>query len=138
MEADFQPGSAPGLCVSGGASAAAFTEFGRRAQRELVTQAEARRLAAEHGVLLAGLGGTQDGVIGALSAVGLAAGGEDGRYLLIGRSRDLSGLQPLDAVHRAGLTEIRTLDGQPVVEGMVLADKLRPARREGVSCLRGR
>lgn len=131
MEADFQAGSDPGLCVAADAAAVELTHFGQKAQYELVGQTEARSLAAQHGALLAGLGGTQDGVIGAVSAVGLAAGGEDGRYLLVGRSRDLSGLQPLAAVYQVGVTEVRTLDGLLVESGLVMADKLRPARREG-------
>jgi tRNA(Ile2) C34 agmatinyltransferase TiaS len=131
MELDFIPGSDPGLCVADEKTARLLTAFGQRAKQELVDQAEARLLAQTHGALLAGLGGTQDGVIGAVSAVGLAAGGQDGRYLLIGRSRDLTGLQPLEAVHALGMREVRTLAGQVVEEGWVLADKLRPARRQG-------
>lgn len=131
MQADFIPGSDPGVCVASETVARALTPFGQRAKQEVVAQAEARALAQAHGALLAGLGGTQDGVIGALSAVGLAAGGQDGRYLLIGRSRDLSGLQPLETVRSLGMGEIRTRAGQAVQEGWVLADKLRPARRQG-------
>jgi tRNA(Ile2) C34 agmatinyltransferase TiaS len=129
MLADFQAGSDPGLCVATEAEALKVAAFGRRAQQEVVSQQEARSLAAAHGIRLEGLGGTQDGVIGALSAAGLAAQGEDGRYLLIGTSRDLSGLQPLAAVLQTGISDVRTLDGAPVSEGLVLADKLRPARR---------
>jgi tRNA(Ile2) C34 agmatinyltransferase TiaS len=131
MLADFVSGSDPGLCVAGAASAAALTGFGRRAQSQLLSQAEARRLAGEHNVLLAGLGGSQDGVIGALSAVGLAASGEDGRYLLVGRTRDLSGLQEISMVLQAGIFAVMTLDEQPVTQGLVQAEKLRPARRGG-------
>ena len=131
MLADFIPGSDPGLCVADEETACALTPFGQRAKQELVTQAEAYALAQAHGALLAGLGGTQDGVIGALSAAGLAAGGQDGRYLLIGRSRELSGLHPLETVRLLGMPEIRTRQGQPVQQGLVLADKLRPARRQG-------
>ena len=130
MVGDFQPGSDPGLCVANEDVASQLIEFGRQAQTEVVTQEDARQLAARYGALLAGLGGTQDGVIGALSAVGLARGGQDGRYLLIGRSRDLSGLQPLESVRQVGVADIRTLDGRPVETGMILADKLRPARRD--------
>ncbi|MBN1919816.1 MAG: ABC transporter substrate-binding protein [Anaerolineae bacterium] len=130
MQAHFQPGSDPGLCVSTVAPLA-FTAFGRRAQRELVTQAEARNLAIEHGALLEGLGGTEDGVIGALAAVGLAASGEDGRYILVGRSRELTGLQPIAALLKAGIAEVQTVEGMPVSEGLVLTDRLRPARRHG-------
>jgi hypothetical protein len=110
---------------------AAVVEFGRRAQRQLVTQGEARALAAAHAIPLVGLGGDEDGVIGALAAVGLASDGEDGRYVLVGRSRELSGLQPVPVLLDAGVTAVRTLDGQPVTDGLVQTDKLRPARRGG-------
>jgi tRNA(Ile2) C34 agmatinyltransferase TiaS len=131
MLAGFVHGSDPGLCVAGAAAAAALSGFGQRAQREVLSQAEARAQAEAHGVLLAGLGGSQDGVIGALSAVGLAASGEDGRYLLVGHTRDLSGLHEISAVLQAGISAVLTLDGQPVSHGLVQAEKLRPARRGG-------
>ena len=130
MLADFQPGSDPGLCVTHDVPVA-VTEFGRRVQLQLVTQEEARAVASASAIPLAGLGGDQDGVIGALAAVGLAATGEDGRYVLVGRSRELSGLQPVSALLAAGVVAVRTLDGRPVTEGLVQADKLRPARRGG-------
>ena len=130
MLADFQDGSDPGLCVTR-AVPAAVTGHGRRAQKTIVTQAEARSLARECGIPLEGLGGTEDGVIGALASVGLTACGEDGRYLLVGRLRDLAGLQPVEAVLDAGVREVRTLAGETVRDGMVLSDKIRPARRGG-------
>jgi tRNA(Ile2) C34 agmatinyltransferase TiaS len=131
MLAGFVYGSDPGLCVASGADAQAFTRFGQRAQREVLTQSEARQLADTQGVLLAGLGGSQEGVIGALAAVGLAACGEDGRYLLVGRTRDVAGMQAISAVLETGISAVLTLESQPVSEGLVLADKLRPARRGG-------
>ena len=127
---DFVPGSDPGLCVAGDVPAE-VSDFGRRAQRELVTQAEARALAREHGLLLKGLGGTEDGIIGALASVGLSATGEDGRYVQVGRLRELAGLQPAPALLAAGIAAVRTLDGLPVPEGLVQTDRLRPARRGG-------
>lgn len=131
MLADFQPGSDPGLCITGEVPAA-VTEFGQLAQREIVTQAQARQLAAEYGMLLEGLGGTEDGVIGALAAVGLASCGEDGRYVQVGSIRELQGLVPVEAVLAAGVVQVQTLDGRPVLEGMIAAEKLRPARRNGI------
>jgi tRNA(Ile2) C34 agmatinyltransferase TiaS len=128
MLADFQMGSDPGLCVAKSVPAA-ITDFGQRAQRELVTQDEARTLAGQYGIFLTGLGGDEDGVIGALSAVGLAACGDDGRYVLVNRSRDLVGLQPISAILAAGIDAVQTLDGRPVADGLVSIDRLRPARR---------
>ncbi len=133
MRKHFNPGSDPGLCIAPlgyePRLPEPITAFGRRAKQELVTQEEARSLAAAHAIPLAGLGGSEDGVIGALAAVGLAAGGDDGRYVMVGRSRDLQGLQPITAVLEAGIADVRTLDGRPVTAGLILSDKLRPARR---------
>jgi tRNA(Ile2) C34 agmatinyltransferase TiaS len=128
MLADFHPGSDPGLCVAESVPAA-IIDFGRRAQREVVTQQEARELAAQCGIPLVGLGGDEGGVIGALSAVGLAACGDDGRYVLVGHSRDLTGLQPVSAILEIGIDAVQTLDGRPVSDGLVSIDRLRPARR---------
>jgi hypothetical protein len=128
MLGDFQPGSDPGLCVTRSVPQA-VADFGRRSQRELVTQREARALAAQYGIALRGLGGDEDGVIGALAAVGLAATGNDGRYVLVGHSRELTGLQPVAALLAAGIAAVQTGDGHPVTSGMILTDKLRPARR---------
>lgn len=127
---DFQPGSDPGLCVAADVPAEIIA-YGQRAQCEFLYQQEPRDLAAAHGLHLEGLGGDEDGVIGALAAVGLAALGGDGRYVQVGSIRDLEGLLPLAHVLAAGITSVKTLDGVTVTEGMILSDKLRPARRGG-------
>jgi len=135
MLADFIQGSDPGLCVAADVAPAdslsAVTAFGRRAQQEIVTRDDARELAAACGIPLLGLGGDESGIIGALAAVGLAACGEDGRYVQVGRSRELSGLQTVAAVLEAGIAAVRTRDGQAVLEGLIDTDRLRPARRGG-------
>jgi hypothetical protein len=130
MLAAFQPGSDPGLCVTEHVPEAVVA-FGQQAKRELVTQAGARSLAAAHGIALEGLGGDEMGVIGALAAVGLAASGEDGRYVLVGRSRELHGLVSVQAVIEAGISSVQTAGGEPVQDGLVHIDRLRPARRGG-------
>jgi tRNA(Ile2) C34 agmatinyltransferase TiaS len=132
MLSDFQPGSDPGLCFAAGDMPAEIVEFGRQAQTKVVAQSQARQRASNYDLRLQGLGGTEDGVIGALAAVGLAACGEDGRYLLVGTIRQLNGLQPVETVLSAGVAAVKTMDGEPVRQGLVLADKLRPARRAGM------
>lgn len=131
MLADFIPGSDPGLCLAAELPAQALAGFGRQAQTEVVTQERARSLAQLHGVLLEGLGGSQDGVIGALAGVGLAASGSDGRYLLVGTARELLGLQSPEAVQAAGIPRVQDEQGNPITTGLIRADKLRPARRGG-------
>ena len=128
MLENFVPGSDPGLCLATQVPTAIST-FGRRAKGELVNQASARSLATEYDIDLLGLGGTEDGVIGALAAVGLAASGDDGRYVMVGRSRELGGLQPISELLAAGVAAVKTLNMQPVSQGLVQTDKMRPARR---------
>ncbi len=130
MADQYQPGSDPGLCVASTVPLE-ISEFGRRAQREVLTQSEARAMAAVHQISLLGLGGDESGVIGALAAVGLAATGDDGRYVLVGRSRELSGLRAVSEVLEAGVDTVQTTDGRHVSNGLVRSDKLRPARRGG-------
>ena len=129
MQADFQEGSDPGLCVAQ-TVAPEMIAFGRRAKIALVRQAEAREIAGRCGCILRGLGGTQDGVIGALAGIGLAATGEDGRFILVGRSRELDGVQTVQAILGCGIAQVCTIDGEILNEGLVeTKGKLRPAFR---------
>lgn len=61
----------------------ALVDFGRRAKREVLRTAGARDLATRLGVHLSGHGGTQDGVLGALAAVGLHLSGNDGLFITL-------------------------------------------------------
>ncbi len=131
MLADFQDGSDPGLCVARTVERE-MIEFGRRAKTELVSQPEARGIAHRGDCILRGLGGTQDGVIGALAGIGLAATGEDGRFIFIGTARELQGVQTVQAILGAGIAQVRTIDGQQLDDGLIdTGGKLRPAFREG-------
>jgi hypothetical protein len=132
MRGDYILGSDPGLCVTREVTDP-VRRFGRRCQRELVTQKEARELATAEGLFLLGLGGTQDGVIGALAAVGLAAHDNDGRVIQMGDWPDnVSGMQAITLLGERGVT-VRDLETCQIVgRGMVdVGKKLRPNWREG-------
>jgi hypothetical protein len=127
----FVPGSDPGLCVwdaAAGDVPAEVIRYGRRCQRELTRQSMAHELAALHGMHLEGLGGTRDGVIGALAAVGLAATADDGRVVQLGEwPDDLSGPQPLGALAARGVCVRRASDGTAIENGAIDVGKhLRP------------
>ena len=82
LEQTFAPGADPGLCVAK-ADEILFPEklvkWGYRAKKEVLTKEEAYALAKECGVHLSEHGGTGQGVVGALAAVGLRLAGQDGR-----------------------------------------------------------
>jgi len=136
----FAPeGSDPGLCVVGAVPPRPdvpedVIAFGRQCQRQPVRREDAMALARAHGIFLEPLGGTGDGVIGALAAVGLRAWGDDGR--VVHRPGwpwpdDLSGEQPVAAVLAAAVDEIRSPAGT-VRDGVVDVGKhLRPNFRGG-------
>jgi hypothetical protein len=134
MQEGFVAGSDPGLCVALADSVpVSVTEFGRRCQREIVDQGEARRLAGSLGLHLEGLGGTEGGVIGALAAVGLLACGDDGRVVQVGVwPDDLTGVHDVETVRARGV-EVRRLDsGIAIREGLVdVGKRLRPNLRGG-------
>lgn len=136
MLADFIVGSDPGLCVVETVTAA-VREFGETCRREVVTQGDALALAAAHGIRLEPLGGTGDGVVGALAAVGLAAGGDHGRVIHADGVPDLVGPQPAAAVLAAGVDALLPEGGgAPVLAGTVDVGKhLRPNRRGGRTVL---
>jgi hypothetical protein len=129
-------GSDPGLCVMDRVPPA-VVEWGQRCKRELVTQQEGRQIAAEHGIYLEGLGGTQDGVIGALAAIGLLATRNDGRVVYLGSGGedlyDITGLLSVETIHARGVAEIYDVEsGTLVTDGVVeVGKRLRPNYRDG-------
>ena len=129
MLADFIEGSDPGICVAADRNIESdLHRFGLSAKSSIVTQGEARSLARRAGLLLEGLGGTEDGVIGALAGVGLAASGNDGRFIQKGTNRDLSGSQTVTAILASGVDQVMTRDGTAVGEGTISLRKFpKPA-----------
>jgi hypothetical protein len=82
MEANFIPGSDPGLCIVTDEQQRVLKRlvvFARRASSEVVTQEDAHD--AADGAHLSGHGGTSDGVIGAAAGVGLTYDGWHGRFI---------------------------------------------------------
>jgi hypothetical protein len=129
MLSDFIEGSDPGICVATTPEIGSdLRRFGFSAKRNIVTQGQARALARAAGIRLEGLGGTEDGVIGALAGIGLASSGNDGRFIIKGATRDLHGTQSVAAILAAGIDQVMTRDGTAVDEGFVALQKFpKPA-----------
>jgi hypothetical protein len=135
MLAWFVPGSDPGLCVTPDVPEALHA-FGRRCQAEVIEQDEARALAGRLGVQLEGLGGTQQGVIGALAAVGLAGTEDDGRVVHMDgwpHPDTVGGAIAIRDLVGRGVDEVRRIDsGARVGSGIVdVGKRLRPNVRAG-------
>ncbi|HKL29593.1 MAG TPA: hypothetical protein VJ898_10040 [Natrialbaceae archaeon] len=125
-------GSDPGLAIGRVASVpGAVSEFGRRAQQEVVEEREAYERAEAAGIFLDEYGGTGEGVIGALGAVGLTATGETGRFIGYSRIREFEGVEPVVAIREDSIRVV-TPDGTPVREGSIdTGDWIRPDLRDG-------
>jgi tRNA(Ile2) C34 agmatinyltransferase TiaS len=136
-------GSDPGLCIANNDTiGTAIVRFGKLCQQEVVTQDDARLAAAECGLYLKSLGGTGDGVIGALAAVGLLATRNDGRILHADYAgtpswSEITGWQTLDELLRAGVCEVRRVDTSQIVRRgrVLLAKRLRPNLCQGRAVL---
>jgi len=137
MLGDFIPGSDPGLAVAGHDDITTeITGFGLETKKSVRTQDEARAIARKSGIRLEGLGGTNDGVIGALAGIGLAASGNDGRYILFRNLRDFSGDIRVEDLLAAGVSLVTTLSGDPITTGTVRVRKFpKPAIRNRMTVL---
>jgi hypothetical protein len=124
----YVEGSDPGLAVAD-RSAPAIDAFAARAKAEVVSQDEARAVAAETGCHLEGLGGTNQGIIGALSSIALACGGNDGRVVHLDGwpwPDQVKGVQPTTAI-RERVADIRLLTGEPFAGDVLdLGKHVRP------------
>jgi hypothetical protein len=97
-------GSDPGVCLAEASDVPDFiVEFANLATRQVVTMADAFGLAKRASITLHGLGGTCQGVIGALGSVGLRAAGNDGRFIDLPGLRELRGCVDVAAFDRIGV-----------------------------------
>ena len=109
-------GSDAGLCLANFDQAVQVIRFGQKVKSEIVEQDEAKMIATDQGIRLEGLTGDFQGIIGALSAVGLHIHGNDGRYLWPRVIRDYSGktvtLQELK--QNRGIDKVSLVDGREI------------------------
>jgi hypothetical protein len=130
----YVEGSDPGLAVAGRASDD-MVAFAARAKSEVVTQDEARAVAERSGCHLEGLGGTNQGIIGALSAVALIERGNDGRVVHVDDwpwPDALAGVQPVTVIRSRGVEDIRMVSGEAFAGDTVdVGTHLRPNWRGG-------
>jgi tRNA(Ile2) C34 agmatinyltransferase TiaS len=121
---DFIEGSDPGLAIaSENQITPALIAFGQDAKTIILTQQKAREVADNCGIRFEGLGGTEGGIIGAIAGVGLASTKNDGRFLLKGRNRELTGIRSVQEITDAGIDQVLTLQGQAIGDRKVTIPK---------------
>lgn len=112
------PGSDPGVCLALADDVPAeVSDWGWRATREVLTMDEARSIAAKSNLDLRALGGTGQGIIGALGSVGLRSDGNEGRFLDLPGLRDLGERTTLHELARVGVEveHQHADDGEPAL-----------------------
>lgn len=124
-------GSDPGLCLAPRESVSgAVVAWGWHASSEVLNKADAAALARREGLRLKELGGSGDGIIGALAAVGLTAEGNAGRFLeLAGGLRDLGERLSAGALREKGIALLcveRNSDPVPADVEIITYDRVRP------------
>jgi hypothetical protein len=132
-------GSDVGLCLAQWETILAEVQsFGGRAKIEVLTLAEAQRIASVAGIQCEGLTGTGGGVIGALAGIGLHRAGNDGRFLWLPGLRELNGTYLVKEVIAKGHIErVCTLDYDelPSEEIVHVGEWVRPVLLDGKSTL---
>lgn len=126
---DSIEGSDPGVVMMARPPGPEELTYARRAQAGLVTQSDARRLGQAPEMTLIGLGGTEDGVIGALAAAALRADGNDGRFVGLPGIREVSGQIRVDELlERTGISWVADDAGEPLGGSCILdvGDWVRP------------
>lgn len=109
----FTPGSDPGvLAARADHVGQELLAFSREATARRFSQKEA--LSAAAGLDLRGLGGTNDGIIGAAAAVGLTSYGWCGRFIEYGRLRRLRDPLTVRDLNKAGIMLV-SVDRDPAV-----------------------
>lgn len=123
------PGSDPGLCIARESEVGNdLIEYGKKVTGHRVTQKNAMDIART--IELYGLGGTNDGIIGACAAVGLTKFGWCGRFIEFGTLRMLGRNLTIKDITDAGI-QVVSVDRDPLVplpdDRVVNARWIRPS-----------
>jgi tRNA(Ile2) C34 agmatinyltransferase TiaS len=127
----FQEGSDPGLAIAANIPKS-VQRFGQMVQGRVLRRQDAVKLASETGIYLVELGGSGDGVIGALAGLGLCSTGADGRYVLLEGLRELQGSVSVEKLSGMGIGTVALDSGKRIRDGSVMtAERIRPSRVAG-------
>ena len=131
MKTCFQPGSDPGLCICANNQINdEIIQYGKRAISSVLRKSDAMNLAAKYKVFLTELGGTGEGIIGALAAVGLRAWGNEGRLVDLPGIHDIKGLISVSEIlSGTPIVAVQDKDGKNIDKNEIVdsLDWIRPS-----------
>lgn len=120
MLEQFLEGSDPGLAVADARQIRPpLIVMSQDAKIKILDQELPRTLAKNLGIVLEGIGGTEDGIIGAMAGLGLAVTNDDGRYLLRGSLRTIRNETDVETLLANGVDSIYLPDGREVTSGTI-------------------
>jgi hypothetical protein len=126
----FLPGSDPGVCTCPREKVTPeLIAFGESAQKEVLTKEQAISMARRHGILLSEIGGTGEGIIGALASVGLLGSGNGGRYIKLRGIKEIKGMVTVQYIlENTGITDVIDEQGLLVAGAELIdtQDRIRP------------
>lgn len=118
LKENSAPGSDAGLCITTPEQISQnIIDWGLDAKSKILYMDDAIALAGENAVYLRGFTGNHEGIIGALAAVGLRAGGNDGRFIWRKGKKELRELVPAIVdiqvlMEELDLDSIESLEGE--------------------------
>ena len=132
-------GSDAGLCICPENKVTPeLMDYAVRAKYEVLTMDMAINLAKKYNIFLEGYTGTRQGIIGSLAAVGLHAGGNDGRFLLTKGMREVFGKYTAEEILKiTGVEVIKALDKEKnfTFEPILLTEWWRPVLQDSKAVL---
>ena len=136
-------GSDVGLCIiQRDKVSEEIIKWGVDAKSIVLKMDDAVEKAHRNEIYLEGLTGTKDGIIGALAAVGLRAGGNDGRFIWLNSKKNLRDIEQdihkvEDLIKNAGIDMVQPIEKDVVnpSEKVYLNNWARPVLRDNNSVL---
>ena len=134
LKTESAEGSDAGLCIVPSVDVnQEIKSWGLKAKDTVLNMDEAYKLATSSNVYLQGFTGNHEGIIGSLAAVGLRAGGNDGRYIWRKGKKELREVEAgifliKDLIKELELDAIQTLEGTKpdMRDTIIVNDWVRP------------
>lgn len=136
-------GSDVGLCIAEEEKIInEVISWGENAKTIVLKMQDAVELAENKAIYLEGLTGSKDGVIGALAAIGLRKGGNDGRFIWLNSERNLRDIEQgrhkvKDLIKYSGVGSVQSVDGDQIKpnDKVNLNGWARPVLQNNISVL---